>query len=74
LSSLTALSNIHLFNCFNVTAAGKQALRTAIPNDSGLVMRTLPPPYSCCRPAPQRTPRSATVYSASRGGPPSLAV
>jgi hypothetical protein len=41
------------------------------PDDSWLKMRTLPPPYSSCHPAPQRTPRSATVYSASRGGPPS---
>jgi hypothetical protein len=37
-------------------------------------MRTLPPPCSCWHAAPQRTPRSATVYSASCGGPPSLAV
>jgi hypothetical protein len=32
LSSLAALSTIHLFNCPSVTVAGKQALRTAIPN------------------------------------------
>jgi hypothetical protein len=44
------------------------------PDDLGLMMRTLPPPYSCCHATPHRTPRNATVYSASRGGPPSLAV
>jgi F-box/leucine-rich repeat protein 14 len=32
LSSLTALSTLGLRGCDNVTAAGKQALRTAIPN------------------------------------------
>jgi Leucine-rich repeat (LRR) protein len=32
LSSLTALTTLSLFGCANVTAAGKQALRTAIPN------------------------------------------
>jgi hypothetical protein len=31
LSSLTALTSIDLRYCHNVTAAGKQALRTAIP-------------------------------------------
>jgi hypothetical protein len=31
-SSLTALSVLYLRRCRNVTAAGKQALRTAIPN------------------------------------------
>jgi hypothetical protein len=32
LSSLTALSELDLRGCPNVTAAAKQALRTAIPN------------------------------------------
>jgi hypothetical protein len=32
LSSLTALSTLDIYGCHNVTAAGKQALRTAIPN------------------------------------------
>jgi hypothetical protein len=32
ISSLTALSLLYLRRCDNVTAAGKQALRTAIPN------------------------------------------
>jgi hypothetical protein len=31
-SSLTALATLHLWNCPNATAEGKQALRTAIPN------------------------------------------
>jgi hypothetical protein len=32
LSSLTALSTLDIYGCHNVTAAAKQALRTAIPN------------------------------------------
>jgi hypothetical protein len=32
LSCLTALSTIFLYNCPNVSAAGKQALCTALPN------------------------------------------
>ena len=32
LSGLTALSTLYLQGCPNVTAAGKQALRTASPN------------------------------------------
>ena len=32
LSSLTALTSLSLYSCRSVTAAGKQALRTAIPN------------------------------------------
>ena len=32
LSSLTALSTLNLLDCPNVTAAGEQALCTAIPN------------------------------------------
>jgi hypothetical protein len=69
LRSLTALSTLGLYECDNVTAAAKQALRTAIPNLTilDIMMRTLPPPSSCCHPTPQRTPRSTTVYSASCG-------
>jgi hypothetical protein len=33
------------------------------------VMRTLPPPYSCCYRYIALSTRSATVYSASFGGP-----
>ena len=32
LRSLTALTNLNVQYCPNVTAAGKQALRTALPN------------------------------------------
>ena len=32
LSSLTGLSTLNLSHCLKVTAAAKQALRTAIPN------------------------------------------
>jgi hypothetical protein len=67
LSSLAALSTIHLFNCPSDGRGEAGAAHRHPPP-------ALPPPYSCCRAAPQRTPRSATVYSASRGGPPSLAV
>ena len=31
LISLTALTTLHLWGCRNVTAEGKQALRTAVP-------------------------------------------
>jgi hypothetical protein len=67
LSSITALSALNLYGCRNMSAAAKQALRIAIPTLTieGF-MRTLPPPCSCCHATPQRTPRSATVYSASR--------
>jgi hypothetical protein len=32
MSSLTALKFLNLYRCDNVTVAGKQALRTALPN------------------------------------------
>jgi hypothetical protein len=89
LSHLTGLTDLSLNGCFKVTSEGLRAVSSLLPQrvgrgEAGAAhrhpqpdhswLRTLPPPYSCCHPAPQRTPRSATVYSASRGGPPSLSV
>jgi hypothetical protein len=74
-SRLTALSTLYVFSCPNITASAKLALRTAIPNLTIHGKDTDSPiTFSCCHPAAQHMPRSATVYSASRGGPPSLAV
>jgi hypothetical protein len=68
LSSLTTLTDLYITGCFQVTAAAKQALRTAIPNLTICGrMKTLPPSYSYCH----ATLSSVTVYSALRGGPPS---